>query len=416
MMSFIPYSVLLIALALLFIAVPYLRFRPSDNSIDPEIRRRKNREVYESSLAELEKDQAEGVISVDEFEKLKTELSRSFLRDMDAIDGRVTQSNGGPRKLVPILSLLFIPIFSYGIYELVGSARDLELPKIFQTLNTAESAEEQRAGFLRLAEVLEERFERKPDDIQNGYMLCTLYIQLEDFNSAINTFELLIGELEDGPDKATVLGQLAQAMYLDAGSSLTSDLQSVIERAMTMNPNEQAIMSILGFESFMQQDFRQAVFYWRRQLSQLNGNSEQALALRDRISTIEALLPPETAEVVDDGGASVTLVIDVDDSVRDLVDASMRLFVYARSPDFPMPLAAVNLVQPEFPFEITLTDANAMTPAAKLSSASQVYVGARLSRSGVANAQAGDIEAESDTFDLDSLEDKISISISKVVQ
>ncbi|MEK9648020.1 MAG: hypothetical protein VW337_02735, partial [Gammaproteobacteria bacterium] len=318
--------------------------------------------------------------------------------------------------LVPILSLLFIPIFSYGIYELVGSARDLELPKIFQTLNTAESAEEQRAGFLRLAEVLEERFERKPDDIQNGYMLGTLYIQLEDFNSAINTFELLIGELEDGPDKATVLGQLAQAMYLDAGSSLTSDLQSVIERAMTMNPNEQAIMSILGFESFMQQDFRQAVFYWRRQLSPLNGNSEQALALRDRISTIEALLPPETAEVVDDGGASVTLVIDVDDSVRDLVDASMRLFVYARSPDFPMPLAAVNLVQPEFPFEITLTDANAMTPAAKLSSASQVYVGARLSRSGVANAQAGDIEAESDTFDLDSLEDKISISISKVVQ
>jgi len=416
MMSFIPYSVLLIALALLFIAVPYLRFRPSDNSIDPEIRRRKNREVYESSLAELEKDQAEGVISVDEFEKLKTELSRSFLRDMDAIDGRVTQSNGGPRKLVPVLSLLFIPIFSYGTYELVGSARDLELPKIFQTLNTAESAEEQRAGFLRLAEVLEERFERKPDDIQNGYMLGTLYIQLEDFNSAINTFELLIGELEDGPDKATVLGQLAQAMYLDAGSSLTSDLQSVIERAMTMNSNEQAIMSILGFESFMQQDFRQAVFYWRRQLSQLNGNSEQALALRDRISTIEALLPPETAEVVDDGGASVTLVIDVDDSVRDLVDASMRLFVYARSPDFPMPLAAVNLVQPEFPFEITLTDANAMTPAAKLSSASQVYVGARLSRSGVANAQAGDIEAESDTFELDSLEDKISISISKVVQ
>jgi cytochrome c-type biogenesis protein CcmH len=415
MMSFIPYSVLLIALALLFIAVPYLRFRPSDNSIDPEIRRRKNREVYESSLAELEKDQAEGVISVDEFEKLKTELSRSFLRDMETIDGKVAQSNGEPRKFVPILSLLFIPIFSYGIYELVGSARDLELPKIFQTLNTAESAEEQRAGFLRLAEVLEERFERKPNDIQNGYMLGTLYIQLEDFNSAINTFELLIGELEDGPDKATVLGQLAQAMYLDAGSSLTSDLQRVIERAMTMNPNEQAIMSILGFESFMQQDFRQAVFYWRRQLSQLNGNSEQALALRDRISTIEALLPPETAEVVDDG-ASVTLVIDVDDSVRDLVDASMRLFVYARSPDFPMPLAAVNLVQPEFPFEITLTDANAMTPAAKLSSASQVYVGARLSRSGVANAQAGDIEAESDTFELDSLEDKISISISKVVQ
>jgi len=94
----------------------------------------------------------------------------------------------------------------------------------------------------------------------------------------------------------------------------------------------------------------------------------------------------------------------------------MRLFVYARSPEFPMPLAAVNLDQPEFPFEITLTDANAMTPAAKLSSATQIYVGARLSRSGIANAQAGDIEAESDTFVLDELEDKISLSISDIVQ
>lgn len=417
MTTFLPYSFLLLLVALLFVAVPYLRFRPSDKSATSDIRRQKNKDVFESSLSELESDRAEGLLTDEEFEKLQTELQRSFLRDMEEIDRRKNEASTSSRKIVAIVSILFVPVFSYAVYEMVGSARDLALPEIFEALNTAETEEAQQEGFIRLAEVLQDRFDRNPEDIQNGYMLGTLYIQMENFTDAINAFQGLIGELEDGPDKATVLGQLAQAMYLQAGSSITPGLQRVIDQAMGMNPNEQAIMSILGFESFMQQDFRQAVFYWRRQLSQLNSNSEQAVGLRDRISAIEALLPPDTSiAAVDDSGSSVTLVIDVDDEVLELVDDSMRLFVYARSPEFPMPLAAVNLDQPEFPFEITLTDANAMTPAAKLSSATQIYVGARLSRSGIANAQAGDIEAESDTFVLDELEDKISLSISDIVQ
>lgn len=417
MIAFLPYSLLLLLVALLFVVVPYLRFRPSDKTVDSDIRRQKNKDVFQSSLAELESDRSEGLLTDEDFEKLQTELQRSFLRDMEEIDRRKSEASIGSRKIVAIISILFVPVFSYAVYEMVGSARDLVLPEIFETLNTAETAEAQKEGFVRLAEVLQDRFERNPDDIQNGYMLGTLYIQMESFTDAISTFQDLIGELEDGPDKATVLGQLAQSMYLQAGSSITPELQRVIDQAMSMNPNEQAVMSILGFESFMQQDFRQAVFYWRRQLSQLNSNSEQAVGLRDRIATIEALLPADTSiAAVDDSGSSVTLVIDVDDEVLELVDDSMRLFVYARSPEFPMPLAAVNLDQPEFPFEITLTDANAMTPAAKLSSATQIYVGARLSRSGIANAQAGDIEAESDTFVLDELEDKISLSISDIVQ
>ena len=417
MTTFLPYSFLLLLVALLFVAVPYLRFRPSDKSATSDIRRQKNKDVFESSLSELESDRAEGLLTDEEFEKLQTELQRSFLRDMEEIDRRKNEASTSSRKIVAIVSILFVPVFSYAVYEMVGSARDLALPEIFEALNTAETEEAQQEGFIRLAEVLQDRFDRNPEDIQNGYMLGTLYIQMENFTDAINAFQGLIGELEDGPDKATVLGQLAQAMYLQAGSSITPGLQRVIDQAMGMNPNEQAIMSILGFESFMQQDFRQAVFYWRRQLSQLNSNSEQAVGLRNRISAIEALLPPDTSiAAVDDSGSSVTLVIDVDDEVLELVDDSMRLFVYARSPEFPMPLAAVNLDQPEFPFEITLTDANAMTPAAKLSSATQIYVGARLSRSGIANAQAGDIEAESDTFVLDELEDKISLSISDIVQ
>lgn len=422
MTPFILLSLLLLILALLFIVVPLWRFRPLEKAEEGEIRRQKNTDIYEHGLAELEKDRQEALLQEEDYDRLKTELQRSFLRDMEDEDYRLQGNTAAPKKLVPLLGLLFVPVFSYGVYEMIGSARDLELPEILEALSAAETAEAQEELFVNLADFLQSRLDRREDDIQNGYMLGTLYIELEQFNEAITTFRGMADIMEDGPDKATVLSQLAQSMYLANESQLTPLVQQVIDETLAMSPNESAVMSLLAIESFINQDFRGAINYWRRQLMQMDGNSQQAYLIRERIAQVEALLPTlaedapgaEIAEISD--GPSVTLVVNLDESVLELLDDSMRLFVYARSPEFPMPLAAVNLEQPEFPFEITLTDANAMMPAAKLSSAENVYVGVRLSRSGSAIAQSGDIQAESETFVLSNQNENISLSISEIVQ
>jgi cytochrome c-type biogenesis protein CcmH len=414
MTPFILLSLLLLILALLFIVVPLWRFRPLEKAEEGEIRRQKNTDIYEHGLAELEKDRQEALLQEEDYDRLRTELQRSFLRDMEDEDYRLQGNTAAPKKLVPLLGLLFVPVFSYGVYEMIGSARDLELPEILEALSAAETAEAQEELFVNLADFLQSRLDRREDDIQNGYMLGTLYIELEQFNEAITTFRGMADIMEDGPDKATVLGQLAQSMYLANESQLTPLVQQVIDETLAMSPNEYAVMSLLAIESFINQDFRGAINYWRRQLMQMDGNSQQTYLIRERIAQVEALLPTlaedapgaEIAEISD--GPSVTLVVNLDESVLELLDDSMRLFVYARSPEFPMPLAAVNLEQPEFPFEITLTDANAMMPAARLSSAENVYVGVRLSRSGSAIAQSGDIQAESETFVLSNQNENIS--------
>jgi cytochrome c-type biogenesis protein CcmH len=422
MTPFILFSLLLLILALLFIVVPLWRFRPVEEAEDGEIRRQKNIEVYELGLSELEKDRQEALLQEEDYDRLKTELQRSFLRDMEDEDHRQKGSIAAPKKLVPLLGLLFVPLFSYAVYEMIGSARDLELPEILEALSAAETPEAQQEMFVSLAGFLQARLERREDDIQNGYMLGTLYIEIEQYDDAITTFRGMAEIMEDGPDKATVLGQLAQSMYLANESQLSPSVQQVIDETLAMSPNEYAVMSLLAIESFINQDFRGAITYWRRQLMQLDGSSQQAFALRERIAQIEALLPtvaegaPNTEESENVEGPSVTLVVNLDESVLELLDDSMRLFIYARSPEFPMPLAAVNIVQPEFPIEITLTDANAMTPAARLSSAENVYVGARLSNSGNPIAQSGDIQAESETFVLSNQNENISLSISEIVQ
>jgi len=422
MTPFILFSLLLLILALLFIVVPLWRFRPLEKSEDGEIRRQKNTEIYELGLSELEKDRQEALLQEEDYDRLKTELQRSFLRDMEDEDYRLQGNTAVPKKLVPLLGLLFVPVFSYAVYEMIGSARDLELPEILEALSAAETAEAQEELFVNLADFLQSRLDRREDDIQNGYMLGTLYIELEQFDEAMTTFRSMADIMEDGPDKATVLGQLAQSMYLANESQLTPLVQQVIDETLAMSPNEYAVMSLLAIESFINQDFRGAITYWRRQLMQMDANSQQAYVLRERIAQVEVLLPAlaeeapgaENLEISD--GPSVTLVVNLDESVQDLVDDSMSLFIYARSPDIQFPLAAVNILQPVFPIEITLTDANAMMPAARLSSAENVYVGARLSRSGSAIAQSGDIQAESETFVLSNQNENISLSISDIFQ
>ena len=60
-----------------------------------------------------------------------------------------------------------------------------------------------------------------------------------------------------------------------------------------------------------------------------------------------------------------------------------------------MPLAIARLAASAAPVQVKLDDSMAMTPALRLSTQPRVVVGARVSRSGDATPQAGDLEGQS---------------------
>ncbi len=72
------------------------------------------------------------------------------------------------------------------------------------------------------------------------------------------------------------------------------------------------------------------------------------------------------------------------------------LFVFAREANGPpMPVAILRATKKDLPFTFRLDDSSSMMPSRKLSDVGMVVIVARLSKSGQAMAQSGDLEGMS---------------------
>lgn len=90
------------------------------------------------------------------------------------------------------------------------------------------------------------------------------------------------------------------------------------------------------------------------------------------------------------------------------------VFIFARAAQGPrMPLAIVRKQVKDLPTTVFLDDSLGMSPQMKLSSVPEVVVVARVSKSGMASAQAGDLEGVSGPVKTGT--QAISISIANVV-
>ena len=91
--------------------------------------------------------------------------------------------------------------------------------------------------------------------------------------------------------------------------------------------------------------------------------------------------------------AHIVVNVALDPKLKDSVGPNDTLFVFAKAAHGPpMPLAITRLTVAQLPARLTLTDAMGMVPGLTLSRFPQVVVGARISKSGNATPQSGDLQ------------------------
>ena len=136
-------------------------------------------------------------------------------------------------------------------------------------------------------------------------------------------------------------------------------------------------------------------------------NSEDARVMQGNIKEAESLLA-NRSNVASAGGPDqdlsrdgsddpnshhITGVVKLDEKLAKQVDDDDTVFVFARASEGPrMPLAVMRAQAKDLPLDFSLDDSMAINPAMTISQYPEVIVVARISKSGNATPQSGDIQ------------------------
>ena len=133
-------------------------------------------------------------------------------------------------------------------------------------------------------------------------------------------------------------------------------------------------------------------------LAGCNRNTEPAAATppADASGQSAEYATPATGGQAAPAGASLQVTVSLSPAVAKKAAPNDVVFIFARAAQGPrMPLAIVRKQVKDLPATVALDDSSAMSPEMSLSSVPEVIVIARVSKSGMANAQPGDLEGTS---------------------
>ncbi|OOZ39036.1 c-type cytochrome biogenesis protein CcmI [Solemya pervernicosa gill symbiont] len=410
--------------ALLFVVPPLL----GRGTADAAQRRELNITIYHERLAELEAAQAAGDLEQETFDAANSELEHELLYDISekSEDAPVEQAAAGSSRVTAIAVALFTPILAIAFYLQLGSHR------LIPFLNAPETQQAQASGnngeaIGNLDDMivrLEKRMEATPDDMQGWVMLGRSYMELERYDDAVKAYARAVsinGEI------GAVLVDYAEALGVANGGDLRGKPTEILNKAVKLDPEVEKGLWLAGVAGYQDGNFAVAVEHWRKLTTMIEPGTEMGNMIAESLSKAEAELNPEqhsqmaaahpapaAATPAATEGATVSVSVTLDSTLQALAAPGDTLFVYARAAQGPrMPLAIVRKQASDLPITVTLSDAQAMMAEMKLSSFPQVVIGARLSKSGQAIAQSGDLEGVSDPLDPNGT-DSIAISIDQI--
>lgn len=268
--------------------------------------------------------------------------------------------------------------------------------------------------FAAMTERLATRLAANPDDAEGWAMLGRSYMALGREADAVAAFERLV---QLRPQDAAALADYADALAMKNGRQLAGEPTRLIERALKADPDNLKALALAGTAAFNLGDYAKAAQYFDRAASvgpagspiveQARGAAAEARE-RGKLPAAAASGQPGTPAVA---GGAITGVVSLAPELAGKAGPDDTVFVFARpAQGSRMPLAIVRKTVKDLPFDFRLDDSLSMSPAAKLSTAGQVVVGARISKSGQAMPQPGDLEGLSGAIPVGSAGVKVVIA------
>lgn len=387
-------TLLWIALALLLLPALWLLVAPlrraaavSAAQRDHEANDRttdQNLAIYRRRLASLEAARERGDIDPARFEEDRLELERSLLEDTEHLERAPLKSAASGKLAVPLVMVAVVLASAFWYFQ-KGAEGDLTLYTVQQqVMNDPE------ASLPMLVERLEEQAARQPDNPNVWRALFPLYRDSGRTAEATRTLERLV-ELEGR--QPGLLAELAQIRYFAAGREMTDEVQALVDEVLEREPAQPTVLGMLGIDAFDNGDYEAAIERWRRAIAGMD-DPDTADALRQGIRVAQQRLgiTPEEAEQAVAEGPGIAVRVRLADDLAGRLDDDATVFVVARDLEGELPpLAVARARLDELPLTVVLDDSRSMSPQARISQVDQARLMVRVSESGQATPQPGDL-------------------------
>lgn len=398
MMGFGWWFLALATLALMFVAWPLLSKRSKRQeqieSLGDEVAGRVafNDALFAEQLQELDDQLGHDEISQAQYEKLKSELELQNQQDIDidASTGRPIFSTRGHAFLAAIAVVL--PLLGYLVYLQLGAADDVKIQRLNDQLvvlqQGGESASTQAVS-RELFEVLDRRLKKRPDNLNNRFLMARTAVEMRDFPRAIESYRYI---LERQPNSPAVLGEMAQVLFIAAGNRFTPEVQQLFDKALQLEPNNGELLGFAGLAAYQSGQYQAALDYWKQGQSLLEAEDPRYQSWEDAIAQARSQMQAsgqEEEKVASEQDVSLQVAVSLPEGLQ--VPGDTAVFVYARAWQGPKaPLAMQRLKVADLPTVIGLEESMSMVPGMTMSRFPQLEIVARVSLAGTAEPQPGD--------------------------
>lgn len=383
----------LLIVALLFVALPLLRRKTTDNDV---LRDAANLEILRDQAGELEADLNNSLLTREAYEQGRRELQVRLLDEVKTTEAPASIPRN-PARILALALVLLIPLFSVLLYLKIGNVNAM-LPQ------QGESAE--GFGVLRSEAALQEleaKLAKQPNNPDGWMVLARSYSELQRYPDAVRAYEHLVKLV---PNEAQIWTNYADAKAMSNNQSLLGEPTKLIDKALELDPENTTALALAGSAAMERGDYVAAITHWQKLVSLLPPDYPQIQMVIDGINQAReflakqpggreklAKLPaaPKTAEA--NPALAITGRVTISPDMLSHASPTDFVYILARAAEGPkMPLAVIRKQVKDLPLEFTLDDSMAMRPQMKLSGFDKVVVVARVSKSGTPMAQPGDIE------------------------
>jgi cytochrome c-type biogenesis protein CcmH len=354
----------------------------------------------------IDAQRTDGFLSADQCFRAKAELANQVLRQKPAKSG--FSLNWG----VFLFAILLLQVLSLAIYQHLGNSKGYE-QWLKDTTMAGESITAQGATddptpvMVRMQQHLKEH----PDSAQGWYLLGRLYASGGESQQAKAAFARAY---ELAPEDRNVKLQYAGALFLTQNNSLRPKAAKLVQQVLASDPNNIAALNLLAMDAYHRKDTQEALRYWQQAQTLAPKGGEIAQSIDKAIANVENQPSHETSATP--VKFSLPIQVNVSAALKNKIKTSDTLFVYLKlATGAPRPIAVLRLPMSQFPLTVQLTEANVMSALGPVPPLNAVQVIARISQSGEALTQAGNLQGESTRFDATHPPAQIAVNISKII-